>query len=124
MLRKLLLTMGFAFMLLQAPSWAEFGDVVLNQLSEKNGMRPVVFPHWFHRVRFQCKVCHAELGFKMSVGATKAPMSEIMAGKFCGKCHNGKIAWGVERCDLCHSGRPGLTTRIIGGDRTGGPGIF
>jgi len=85
---------------------AEYADVVLNQLSEKNGVRPVIYPHWFHRIRFRCKVCHQELGFEMRVGL----------------CHNGEVAWGVDRCDLCHSGKPGLKTGIRGSSQTGGPG--
>lgn len=124
MLKKILLAASVALMLLLAhsPAQAEYGDIVLNKLSEKNGAQPVVFSHWFHRIRYQCKVCHTELGFKMRVGATNTPMADITAGKFCGKCHNGTIAWAVDRCDLCHSGRPGLATGVIGGNKTGGPG--
>jgi len=122
--RRILSAAGFALILLlaYAPAQAEYGDVILNKQSEKNSMRPVVFPHWFHRIRFQCKVCHGELGFALRIGSTKVDMADIAAGKFCGKCHNGTIAWGADRCDLCHSGRPGLATGIIGGDRTAGPG--
>ena len=29
---------------------AEYGDVVINEFSDEAGMRPVVFPHWFHRI--------------------------------------------------------------------------
>ena len=47
---------------------AEYGDVVMNNYSDAAGMRPVVFPHWFHRMRFRCKVCHADLGFKFQAG--------------------------------------------------------
>ena len=47
---------------------AEYGDVILNRYAEKADMRPVVFPHWFHRMRFRCKVCHHELGFEMRAG--------------------------------------------------------
>ena len=101
---------------------AEYADVVLNRNAEKNGMRPVVFPHWFHRIRFRCKVCHYELGFKMRVGANDVTMSDIIDGKFCGACHNNDIAWSVEKCDLCHSGKPGLPTGIVGGNETSGPG--
>jgi hypothetical protein len=50
---------------------AEYGDVVLNRHSDKQGVRPVVFPHWFHRIRFRCKVCHQELGFKMRAGSQR-----------------------------------------------------
>ncbi|HET9576799.1 MAG TPA: c(7)-type cytochrome triheme domain-containing protein [Usitatibacter sp.] len=104
------------------PSGAEYADVVLNKRSEANGMRPVVFPHWFHRVRFRCMVCHNELGFRMRAGSNDVTMKEIVDGKFCGMCHNGNIAWNTERCDLCHSGRPGLASGIYGGDRSTGPG--
>ena len=124
MLKKILLAISVALMLLlaHAPAQAEYGDIVLNKLSEKNGAQPVVFSHWFHRIRYQCKVCHSELGFKMVTGTTEVPMSDIAAGKFCGKCHNGIIAWATDRCTLCHSGRPGLATGVVGGHKTGGPG--
>ena len=39
-----------ALLPLAAP--AEYGDVVLNKRAEKEGMKPVVFPHWFHRMGF------------------------------------------------------------------------
>lgn len=104
------------------PGQAEYGDVVLNRRSEQGGVRPVVFPHWFHRIRFRCKVCHQELGFEMRAGANDVRMSDISDGRFCGMCHNGDIAWGPERCDLCHSGLKGLKSGIQGGHQTGGPG--
>ncbi|HEY6863938.1 MAG TPA: c(7)-type cytochrome triheme domain-containing protein [Burkholderiales bacterium] len=104
------------------PAQAEYGDVVLNKRSDREGMRPVVFPHWFHRIRFRCKVCHAALGFKRRAGANDVQMADINDGRFCGMCHNGQIAWAADRCDLCHSGRPGLPSGIYGGDRTLGPG--
>lgn len=101
---------------------AEYADVVINRQAEKNGMRPVVFPHWFHRIRFRCKVCHAELGFKMRAGSNTITMTDIIEGKFCGACHNNEIAWSPENCDLCHSGKPGLPTGVFGGHETSGPG--
>jgi len=104
------------------PVAAEYADVVLNRRAEKEGVRPVVFPHWFHRIRFRCKVCHAELGFKMRVGSNDFKMADIVEGRFCGACHNGDIAWAPDRCDLCHSGKRGLPTGIVGGHETGGPG--
>lgn len=94
------------------PAWAEFGDVVINNYSDRAGMRPVVFPHWFHRVRFRCKVCHADLGFEFKAGGNDINMLKIFNGEFCGACHNGQIAWSVENCALCHSGVPGTRTRV------------
>jgi len=100
----------------------EYGDVVLNRNSEAAGMRPVIFPHWFHRIRFRCKVCHNELGFEMRAGANHVTMGDIFAGRFCGMCHNDRVAWGLASCNLCHSGRPGLPSGIQGGHKTLGPG--
>lgn len=101
---------------------AEYADVVLNRNAELNDMRPVIFPHWFHRIRFRCKVCHHELGFKMRAGANQITMGAIIDGEFCGMCHNGEVAWSVDNCDLCHSGKPGLKTGIRGSSQTAGPG--
>ena len=91
---------------------AEYGDVVINNYSDKAGMRPAVFPHWFHRIRFTCKVCHADLGFKFKAGGNDITMAKIVDGQFCGGCHNGEIAWSVENCNICHSGIPGTPTQF------------
>jgi c(7)-type cytochrome triheme protein len=115
-------TLAAGLVLLAPQGWTEYGDVLLNRYSEKGGVRPVVFPHWFHRIRFRCNVCHHELGFEMRAGANDVRMSDIIEGRFCGTCHNSDIAWGTERCDLCHSGRPGLKSGIYGGHQTAGPG--
>jgi c(7)-type cytochrome triheme protein len=120
--RRLAAAPLLALALASPAPWAEYGDVVLDRHSSANGMRPVVFPHWFHRMRFRCKVCHHELGFEMRAGANDVLMSDILDGKFCGMCHNERIAWGPDRCDLCHSGLPGHPPGIIGGPQTSGPG--
>ena len=92
---------------------AEYGDVVINNHAEAAGMRPVIFPHWFHRMRFTCNACHTDLGFKLKVGGSGINMAAVMEGKFCGACHNGQIAWGIENCNTCHSGKPGLQTQVL-----------
>jgi c(7)-type cytochrome triheme protein len=71
-----------------------------------------VFPHWFHRERFRCKVCHADLGFQFKAGGNRIDMLKIIDGQFCGSCHNGELAWSVENCNLCHSGKPGTPTQV------------
>lgn len=91
---------------------AEYGDVVINNYSDAAGMRPAVFPHWFHRIRFRCKVCHGDLGFQFKAGGNDITMLKIFDGQFCGACHNGQIAWSVENCTLCHSGKPGTKTQV------------
>lgn len=93
-------------------TYAEYGDVVINNYSDEAGMRPVVFPHWFHRIRFRCKVCHADLGFKFEAGGNDIDMLKIIEGEYCGACHDGNLAWSVENCDLCHSGKKGTPTQV------------
>jgi c(7)-type cytochrome triheme protein len=95
-----------------APAHAEYGDVVINNYADAAGVRPVVFPHWFHRVRFRCKVCHTDLGFKFQAGGNDINMVKIIDGQYCGACHNGNIAWAIENCDLCHSAKPGTKTQV------------
>jgi len=101
-------------MLVITPAKAEYADVIINNYADAAGMRPVVFPHWFHRIRFRCKVCHADLGFKFKAGGNKITMAKIINGQYCGACHNGQISWSVENCNMCHSGIPGTPTHIHG----------
>ena len=94
------------------PADAEYGDVVMNEFSDDAGMRPVVFPHWFHRIRFRCKVCHGDLGFQFKAGGNQINMLKIIDGEYCGACHDGNVAWSIENCDLCHSGMPNTPTQV------------
>ena len=119
-----LLSMILAMMIFAPWAQAEYADVIINKRAEEEGMRPVIFPHWFHRVRFTCNVCHNPEGFKMQVGANDITMAKIVDGQFCGMCHNNEIAWGLDRCDTCHSGLLGLAPGIKRGEPTRGPGLF
>ncbi|OGQ47060.1 MAG: hypothetical protein A2W63_00560 [Deltaproteobacteria bacterium RIFCSPLOWO2_02_44_9] len=85
--------------------YTEYGDIVLGrkmESMEKASVKPVMFPHWFHRIRFKCKVCHEDI-FILQRGANDINMNAIMNGEFCGKCHNGLIAWEPLYCERCHS---------------------
>jgi c(7)-type cytochrome triheme protein len=79
------------------------GDIVFEREGESQGFAPATFPHWVHRIRYRCYVCHSEI-FEMKKGANKVTMEKINQGEFCGKCHNGKIAFHVEfqTCGRCH----------------------
>ncbi len=102
----------FVNLIVAGDAQAEFGDIVINNHADAAGMRPVIFPHWFHRIRYRCKVCHADLGFKFKAGGNDINMVKIIDGQFCGACHNGHIAWSVESCNLCHSGKPNTPTQV------------
>lgn len=83
----------------------EYADIVLESTRdsmEKAGVKAVVFPHWFHRIRFKCKVCHENI-FIMKKGANNISMRRIMEGEACGVCHNGQIAWEALYCERCHT---------------------
>ncbi len=120
----LALAVSICLFFLTAPDTAEaeHGDVVINRVADTVGIRPVIFPHWFHRIRFRCRVCHTELGFIIKAGANEITMEKILDGEYCGACHNGKIAWGPENCDMCHSAIPGTEPGVRGSHKTTGPG--
>ncbi len=73
----------------------------------------VVFPHWFHRIRYRCDVCHEDI-FVLKSGGTNINMARISErGEQCGVCHNGMIAWEALECDRCHSLEPGWSAGPI-----------
>ena len=82
------------------------GDIVFKRGTGEGGTPPAVFPHWVHRIRYKCYACHPTL-FGMKASASKISMEAIQEGKFCGACHNGKIAWAAsfETCSRCHVGK-------------------
>ena len=121
-IKQWLIVLALAMPLFAPAAQAEYADVVINNKAEKEGMRPVIFPHWFHRIRFTCNVCHTEGGFVMRAGFNNITMEAIDKGRFCGMCHNGQISWSPDRCDMCHSGKPGLPTGVQRGEQTRGPG--
>lgn len=84
-----------------------YGNVVLRKKSKKAGMPPVVFPHWAHRARYTCRVCHFELQFSTRRDDTGITRSAYLAGRYCGACHDGKTAFPVSdaeprQCGRCH----------------------
>lgn len=90
----------------------EFGNVVMNNLSQKNDIAPVVFSHWLHRSRFTCRLCHVDIGFAMQANGTMVREEDNRKGSYCGACHNGKVAFAatthsggseVKNCARCHS---------------------
>jgi c(7)-type cytochrome triheme protein len=104
-------TLGFRK---RRPAYHEYGNVVINNLSEKNNMAPVVYNHWLHRAKYTCRLCHLGLKFKMKAGATGITEAANNKGLYCGACHNGNEAFGPVKtgpsgkesgkdCDRCHS---------------------
>ena len=80
------------------------GDVTMDHQSTINEIPAVVFPHWQHRSRFRCYACHPDV-FEMKAGANQVTMDKLGAGEFCGRCHDGQLAFaiGFDTCRTCHS---------------------
>ena len=64
---------------------------------------PVVFDHWSHQQYAACYSCHPSIFPMERVGFTHEDMD---AGKFCGQCHDGKVAFSYDDddvdCEVCH----------------------
>ncbi|MEN8256237.1 MAG: c(7)-type cytochrome triheme domain-containing protein [Thermodesulfobacteriota bacterium] len=88
------------------PPAHEYGDILIDRLSATNGVKAVFFSHWSHRSKYTCRVCHWELGFAFKAGGTDMTESDNRNGLFCGKCHDGKVAFGHSQghCQRCHTG--------------------
>jgi c(7)-type cytochrome triheme protein len=94
------------------PRPEEFGNVVMNNFAEKNGVAPVVFSHWVHRAKFTCRLCHVDIGFAMQANQTLMHEDDNRRGLYCGACHNGRTAFHTQpvktaageqqECDRCH----------------------
>lgn len=70
---------------------------------EAKGLAPVVYPHWYHRLFYECKACHPDI-IQMKRGTNSITHARMDEGKVCGTCHNGKTAFSSEGdCKRCHS---------------------
>ena len=97
----------------------EYGNVIMNNYSEKAGLPNVEFNHWLHRGIYTCRLCHVDLAFAMKANATNVKASDNKKGFYCGACHDGKMMYNkkaifeaclpkytqedAKRCERCHS---------------------
>ena len=89
------------------PPPAQYGNILISRLTHSSTQPPVAFSHWAHRRFYTCRVCHFELNFAMKTNASDITEAMIRKGDYCGACHNGKIAFGINdsTCGKCHTGR-------------------
>lgn len=67
----------------------------------KTGNSVVVFSGKVHADKgIKCFDCHLSL-FRMKKGFAEMKMAEIIEGKYCGACHNGKDAFSSEKAEFC-----------------------
>ncbi len=83
-----------------------YGNILIDRASTSAGVKPVSFSHWSHRLKYTCRVCHFEIEFNMMLNTTMITEEMNKYGRYCGACHNDKIAFGhtKENCKKCHNG--------------------
>jgi c(7)-type cytochrome triheme protein len=93
--------------LAEIEKWARYEKLTGNSLMRTNrkemdakGVAPVIFPHWVHRLWFECKTCHPAV-FPIKRGPVTH--AEMDGGGKCGRCHNGSAAFSAKgECERCH----------------------
>lgn len=78
-------------------------DIEYEVKSDNIPLSNVIFPHKEHTQWLSCSNCHPQI-FKAKIGENSITMSEIIKGKFCGKCH-GTVAFPILDCMGCHNQR-------------------
>ncbi|RME64219.1 MAG: hypothetical protein D6778_08325 [Nitrospirae bacterium] len=71
------------------------------ELLLKTSEMPVRFNHALHIDMFSCRECHGE-SLPIGKKGIKITMQMIQQGRYCGKCHNGKLAFSSNDCGGCH----------------------
>ncbi|MDH3272100.1 MAG: hypothetical protein OEN56_12245 [Gemmatimonadota bacterium] len=68
-----------------------------------DGLATSIFPHWVHRIRYNCRTCHLDI-FEPQAGTNAVTMVDIAEGRACGQCHNGAVAFApqMDNCEVCH----------------------
>ena len=85
------------------PAWAVPPGMVLEFGHSLQGK--VIFDGSVHQqAGYTCADCHNDWLFpKMDKQALHMTMDDLREGRYCGACHNGDIAFGIEEnCSRCH----------------------
>jgi len=100
---------GSAFIILAALAGSVSGAVALDIKDitfDTPGAGKVVFSHKAHlnaksekTAKVSCKSCHVNLKQKSEV---RFSMADMEKGKSCGKCHDGNVAFSINKCTVCH----------------------
>ena len=101
-LKSILMAITLTFMAYGLVSGAAMSDIIYNGDKASD---EVIFHGDQHLKRgFKCESCHNKEMFpQKKKGATVITMKAIQQGKLCGKCHNGKSAFGIDHnCNRCH----------------------
>lgn len=86
------------------PDAGSYGTTIMNKnTKDLANVKAVVFPHWLHRISYNCETCHNATGLPMNANTVDIKQADIESGKYCGKCHDGKTAFAANKCEKCHT---------------------
>ena len=76
------------------------------KFTQTKDFTPTTFSHKKHQEKNpECTACHTQI-FQMKKGATTEGkpflVADLLAGKYCGTCHNGQKAFPITDCVKCH----------------------
>lgn len=74
-------------------------DIMFKDTGEMPWVR---FPHLAHTRWLDCSNCHPAIFVPQKGGNPNIGMDAIIAGKYCGRCHD-KVAFALWTCERCHS---------------------
>jgi c(7)-type cytochrome triheme protein len=77
--------------------------IIVMQQPDVSDEAPVLFKHWKHQRAYKCYSCHP--GIFPQWEKTLFDHDAMDAGKYCGACHDGKVAFlpDDEECEVCHA---------------------
>lgn len=82
---------------------SEMNIMDMDILFKNTGQMPWVrFPHLAHTRWLDCSNCHPAIFIPQKGGNKGIGMDAIIAGKYCGRCHD-KVAFALWTCERCHS---------------------
>ncbi len=91
-----------------SPRMSRAGEEQMNIMDmdivfQDTGQMPWVrFPHLAHTRWLDCSNCHPAIFIPQKGGNPEIGMDAIVAGKYCGRCHD-KVAFPLWTCERCHS---------------------
>ncbi|HLE42009.1 MAG TPA: cytochrome c3 family protein [Nitrospirota bacterium] len=104
---SLLITLSIMVVLLAGPAFADSGG---GEIYYSKPLKSVLFSHRLHvdEKGLSCDMCHTKL-FEMQAlaaqGRSDFNMNSLYKGKYCGACHNGRVAFASNtQCARCHGG--------------------
>ena len=89
------------------PHEGELHVVLADKLAREDQSHALIL-----KLRDQIEAIGSAHGARVKAGGNDINMLKIFDGQYCGACHNGQVAWGVEHCVLCHSAKPNLKTGV------------